>query len=157
MTWGRDPWGSFPWGTTDWALRVLWDELPDEKKKEDLDAGGWYRKFVECMVPSFNELLTLVQKKYELTLNPRTARKDLLRYIAGCFGIVPDLDEPEEYQRMKIEIAARWRLIKGQERAYEVLCAIHGFDVMVRELFWDGTRFVRAIPFVYNEAIGAIP
>jgi len=154
---GHGPFGEETFGYTNWAYVVLWEELPERKKQEDLDAGGWYEKFVRCMIPSLNELKFLIYKSHDYVLDPRTARKDLLRYIAGNFGIIPDLDEPEAYQRTKIEIAGRWRLIKGTEDAYKVLCAIHGFNVDVEEIWTDGTTYSSTGAHVENEVIGVIP
>jgi len=153
---GSGPFGDEPFGQIDWAYQVLWEELPENKKKEDLDNGGWYEKFVRCLVPSFNQLRYLIYRSHDYVLDPRTARTDLLRYIAGNFGIVPDLDEPEEFQRTKIEIAGRWRLIKGTENAYKVLCAIHGFNVEVSEIWYSGTSFTTTGPHVSGEVIGTI-
>jgi len=154
---GKDKFGVDPFGHADWAYQVLWEELPEEKKQEDLDAGGWYEKFVKCMIPPINSLKFLVYKSHDYVIDPRTARKDLLRYIAGNFGIIPDLDEPEEYQRMKIEIAGRWRLIKGTTDAYKVLCAIHGFDVEVYDIWTNGTIYTTSEPNVSEETIATIP
>jgi hypothetical protein len=154
---GHDSFGESPFGDTDWAYTVLWEELSEEKKQEDLDAGGWYEKFVRCLIPSMNELKFLIYKGHDYTLDPRTARADLLRYIASGFGIIPDLDEPEEYQRTKIEIVGRWRLIKGTEAAYEVLCAIHGFNVEVKEIWTNGVAYVSELPHISNEVIGTVP
>ena len=103
-----------------------------------------------------NELLYLIYKSHDYVMDPRTARKDLLRYIAGNFGIVPDLDEPEEFQRTKIEIAGRWRLIKGTEDAYKVLCAIHGFNVVVEEVWSDGTVLSEDNPHISGEILGVV-
>lgn len=154
---GIIPFSENPAGHTDWAKAVLWDELPERTKEEDLAAGGWYYKFVQSMIPSWNELRFLIYKSHEHTIDPRTARKDLLEYIAGNFGIIPDLAEPEAYQRTKIDIVGRWRLIKGRKEAYEVLCAIHGFNVVVHELWWDGAHYTTTGPNVFNEVIGTIP
>ena len=154
---GQEPFGDFPFGDADWARVVLWDELPEEKKQEDLDNGGWYYNFVTCLMPPMNELRNLIYKSYDRTIDPRTARQDLLGYIARNFGITPDLAEPEAYQRMKIEIAGRWRTIKGTSEAYEILCAIHGFDVTVNEVWWNGSEYTTTGPYVFNEVVGTIP
>jgi len=154
---GLEPFGEFPFGRVDWAKVVLWDELPEEVRQDDLDNGGWYYKFVTSLLPPLNELRQLISKSFDHTLDPRKARKDLLEYIAGNFGIVPDLAEPEAYQRMKLEIAGRWRLIKGTAESYEVLCAIHGFSITVNELWWNGSEYSTTGPFIYNEVIGTIP
>jgi len=154
---GTAPFGDEPFGHADWAYRVLWEELPEEKKQEDLDAGGWYQKFVKSMIPPINELKFLIYKSHDYLIDPRTARKDLLRYIAGNFGIVPDLDEPEEYQRTKIEIAGRWRLIKGTEDAYKVLCAIHGFSVEVYDIWYKNGVYTTTGPNVSEEVIAVVP
>ena len=154
---GMDPFGVTPFGDVDWAKVVLWDELPEEKRREDEEAGGWYKKFATAMMPSFNQLRFLIYKSHEHTLSPRKARKDLLRYIAAQFGIIPDLDEPEAYQRTKIEIAGRWRLIKGTNEAYKVLCAIHGFRVVVQELWWDGVKYTTDTPTISGEVIAVVP
>lgn len=154
---GKDSFGDTPFGSMDWAYTVLWSELPEDKKQQDLNAGGWYEKFVRCLLPPINELKRLIYKSHDYIVDPRTARKDLLRYIAGNFGIIPDLDEPEEYQRMKIEIAGRWRLIKGTTDAYKVLCAIHGFSVDVYDVWTDGETYSTTSPFVSEEVIGTMP
>lgn len=154
---GHDSFGKDSFGHADWAYQVLWEELPEQKRQEDLDAGGWYEKFVRCLLPPINELKFLIYKSREYVVDPRTARKDLLRYIAGNFGIIPDMDEPEEYQRMKIEIVGRWRLIKGTEDAYKVLCAIHGFEVDVYDVWSDGTNRTTSPPNVSDEVMGVIP
>lgn len=154
---GHDPFGEDPFGLIDWAYVVLWEELPEDKKQEDRDAGGWYELFVRCLVPPINELKYLIYKSHDYVLDPRTARKDLLRYMAGNFGIIPDLDEPEEYQRTKIEIAGRWRLIKGTEDAYEVLCAIHGFEVDVYEIWTNNDTYTTSGPHVTDEVIATVP
>jgi len=140
-------------GGRDWAKVVLWDELPGEKKNEDMNAGGWYYKFVTSLMPSFDNLKYLIYKSREHVLDASTARKDLLEYIAGNFGIIPDLAEPEAFQRTKIEIAGRWRLIKGTTDAYVVLCKIHGFEVVVKDIWWDGSNYTTIGPMVYNETI----
>jgi hypothetical protein len=154
---GHFPFGHETFGHANWAYVVLWEELPEDKKQEDLDAGGWYEKFCRCLVPPFNELKFLIYKSHDYVIDPRTARKDLLRYIAGNFGIVPDLDEPEEFQRTKIEIAGRWRLIKGTTDAYKVLCAIHGFSVDVYDIWTDGESYTTTGPNVSDEVIAIVP
>ena len=143
-------------GHANWGRAVLWEELPSEVKQQDLDAGGWYYKFATSLVPSFNELKTLVEKSQQKLLDPRTARADLLEWLAMQFGIIPDLAEPESSQRLKIEMVGRWRLIKGTEEAYKVLCAIHGFNVEVKELWWDGENLTEYPSSVSNEVIGVI-
>ena len=154
---GRDEFGESPFGHSDWPYIVLWEELPEDKKKEDLDAGGYYHKFVQCLLPPFEELLRLIYKSHDHLVDPRTARKDLLRYIAGNFGIIPDLSEPEEFQRTKIEIAGRWRLIKGTVESYKVLCAIHGFSVDVKDVWWNGESYSSTPPSISGEVIAVVP
>jgi hypothetical protein len=154
---GHEPFGHFQFGHANWALTVLWDELPGDVKQQDLDAGGWYYKFVTSMVPSFSWLKNLIYGSEDHLIDARTARKDVLGFLARSFGIIPDLAEPEEYQRMKIEMVGRWRLIKGTEEAYKVLCAIHGFDVTVYEIWWDGSNYSKYGPSVANELIGVVP
>jgi hypothetical protein len=153
---GHGSFGEEPFGRTDWAYQVLWEELPEYKKQEDLENGGWFQKFVKCLAMPINELKFLIYKSHDYILDPRTARSDLLRYIAGNFGIIPDLDEPEEFQRTKIEIVGRWRLIKGTEDAYKVLCAIHGFDVEVSQVWSSGTNNTTTGPHVSEEQLGVI-
>jgi len=153
---GYGPFGEEPFGSFDWAYTVLWEELPERKKREDLDNGGWYEKFVRCLIPPINELKYLIYKSHDYVLDPRTARKDLLRYIAGNFGIVPDLDEPEEYQRTKIDIVGRWRLIKGMLASYEVLCAIHGFNVTAIGLWSSSSGYTTTGAHVSGEVIATI-
>lgn len=156
MGFGHGAFGVGPFGRNNWAYTVLWDELPASKKEEDLNNGGWYHKFVTCLLPPMNELFSLIQKSHDYILDPRTARSDLLRYLAGNFGIVPDLDEPEEFQRTKIAIAGKWRLIKGTLESYRVLCAIHGFNVEVSEVWSGNGSFTTSTPHVSGEIIGVI-
>jgi hypothetical protein len=153
---GHSSFGEDPFGGIDFAYQVLWEELPDSKKQEDLDAGGWFQKFVQCLAMPINELKYLIYRSHDYVLDPRTARADLLGYIAKNFGITPDLDEPEEFQRTKIEIVGRWRLIKGTETAYQVLCAIHGFDVTVSEVWKSSNSNTTTGPHVSGEVIGEI-
>jgi len=153
----HSPMGNFPFGHADWAETVLWDELPEETKQEDLDAGGYYYKFVTALMPAFNELQRLVYGSKKYLIDPATVRGDLLKYVASKFGIILDFAEPEAYQRTRVEIAGRWRLIKGKREAYEVLCAIHGFNVDIKEVWWTGTEYSTAGPTTYNEVIGTMP
>ena len=44
----------------------------------------------------------------------------------------------------------------GTEEAYKVLCAIHGFNVEVKELWWDGENLTEYPSSVSNEVIGVI-
>lgn len=151
---GNQPFGKFPFGNSDWGLVVLWDELPDSVKQEDLDNGGWYYKFVTALVPSFNEMISLIFGMRKYKVDPATVRMDLLRYIAEKFGVILDYAEPEAYQRTRVEIAGRWRLIKGTEASYKVLCAVHGFDVEVEEIWWTGTSYSGNRPVITNDLIG---
>jgi hypothetical protein len=151
---GHNKFGEAPFGNDDWAYTVLWEELPERKKQEDSDAGGYFEKFVRCLAMPMNELLYLIYRSHDYTMDPRSARKDLLRYIAGNFGIIPDLDEPEAFQRTKLDIVGRWRLIKGTESAYQVLCAIHGFNVEVNSVWSTGTTLTTTGPKVGAELIG---
>jgi hypothetical protein len=151
---GHEEFGNFPYGGSDWAKRVLWDELPEAVKQEDLDAGGWYYRFVTTMLPSMNDLRRLIYKSFDYVVDPRTAREDLLVYMARNFGIIPDMEEPEEHQRTKIEIAGRWRLIKGTNTAYEVLSAIHGFSCTVQELWSDGDELLTSPGTVVDGEVG---
>jgi len=153
---GYTSFGEEPFGGVDWAYQVLWNELPEQRREEDLAQGGYFQKFVRCLAMPINELKFLIYKSYDYVVDPRTARKDLLRYIAGNFGIIPDLDEPEEFQRTKIEIVGRWRLIKGTENAYKVLCAIHGFDVDVYQVWNTGSNYTTTGPHVSGEEIGTV-
>ena len=50
---GKDEFGHGPFGHADWAKAVLWDELPETDKIKDLEAGGWFYKFVTSGM--FNE------------------------------------------------------------------------------------------------------
>jgi len=154
---GSEPFGDFPFGDTDWAMTVLWNELPEEKKQEDLDSGGYYYKFVTCLMPSFSELRTLIYGAYGSIADPLTARADLLNYLAQKFGIVLDLAEPEYFQRTRIAIAGRWRLIKGMRESFEILCAVHGFDASITELWWTGSHYSTDPPTASGEIIGYIP
>lgn len=154
---GHDRFGDETFGNIDWAKVVLWDELPEEKKQEDLDAGGKYYDFVTSLMPAFNELAMLICKSHEHLINPDTVRIDLLDYVAKNFGITLDLAEPEAYQRTQVEIAGRWRLIKGQDTSYIILGAIHGFDVVVTKMWWNGSVYTQNGPEVTNEVIGVAP
>lgn len=154
---GNEPFGTFPFGNSDWAYAVLWAELPENIRQQDLDAGGYYYKFVTALMPGFNELKRLIYGKRKHTADPITARNDLLRYLAEKFGVILDFEEPEDYQRTRIAIAGRWRLIKGSIESFEVLCAVHGFDVVVKELWWNGTIYSDDGPQIDNEIIGYIP
>ena len=153
---GRGNIGSGPFGRADWAKSVLWDELPEKEKARDLENGGWFYLFVTCLMPAFNELRNAISLTYQGKVSPRTVRPDLIKYLANMFGIDPDLAEPEEYQRMNIEIASRWRLIKGKRESYEIVCKIHGFNVVVDELWWNGSNYTTIGPNVAGEAIGTI-
>jgi len=154
---GHDEFGPETFGNTDWARIVLWEELPEDKKQEDLDAGGKYYDFVTSLMPSFDELKVLIYKSREHLIDPDTARIDLLDYVARNFGITLDLAEPEAYQRTQVEIAGRWRLIKGTDTSYVILCAIHGFDVTVKKMWWTGTAYIDHGPEMSSEVIGTAP
>lgn len=154
---GHQDLGNVPFGHADWAKVVLWDELPGEVKQEDLDNGGYYYNFVTALLPSFNELRRLVYGANKYLIDPATVRMDLLRYLANKFGVILDFAEPEAYQRTRVEIAGRWRLIKGTETSYVVLCAVHGFDVEVKEIWWTGSDYSTTGPAVDNEVIGVVP
>lgn len=153
---GTEEFGQGPFGRADWAKAVLWDELPEADKQADLKSGGWFYKFVTCLMPSFRELVASIDSTYRGRISPRTVRPDLIRYLAYRFGIDTDLAESQDYQRMNIEIAARWRLIKGARESYEILCAIHGFNVVVHELWWNGISYSVIPPYVENEEIGVV-
>lgn len=154
---GHGAFGERTFGEVDWARVVLWEELPEDKKQEDLDEGGKYYDFVTSLMPSFNELKTLIYKSHEHLIDPDTVRIDLLNYVARNFGITLDLAEPEAYQRTQVEIAGRWRLIKGTDTSYEILCAIHGFNVEVKEMWWNGSTYTETGPEVTNEVVGVVP
>jgi hypothetical protein len=153
---GTESFGNFPFGQTNWGKIVLWDELPEEMRNQDLEAGGWYYKFVTALVPSFNEMLNLISRSHENLIDPATVRMDLLKYVADKFGVILDYSEPDVYQRTRVEIAGRWRLIKGKKESYEILCAVHGFNVSVKEIFWNGEGYTTVGPKVSNEQIGVI-
>jgi len=153
---GHQPFGHHPFGHTDWAHIVLWDELEERVREEDFEAGGWFYKFISALMPMFNNLITLISRYQDWVVDPRTTRKDLLKRLANNFGVVLDLSEPEDYQRMAIEIAGRLRFIKGWRESYEILCRIHGFEVDVKELWWDGEKYTENPPRVTNEVIGTI-
>jgi len=154
---GHQPLGNAPFGHADWAKTVLWDELPEEIKQEDLDEGGYYYKFVTALVPSFKEIRRLVYGSKKYLIDPATVRLDLLKYVANKFGVILDFAEPEAYQRTRVEIAGRWRLIKGTKTSYEVLCAIHGFNVDVKEIWWTGVKYSESGPSTDSEVIGVVP
>ena len=142
---GHGPFGHGPFGKADWARIVLWDELPVKFRERDEESGGYFRKFVFSLCPSFNWLRDHIAKFKDLT-DPRQIRHDLLEYLAGNFGISIDLAEPEEYQRMRTALATRWNLIKGLNESYVVLCRVHGFEAQVLSLWWDGSRYLEDNP-----------
>ena len=154
---GSEPFGSAPWGYADWPIDVLWNELPSRIKQQDLDAGGWYYKFVTSLLPPMDALQQYIYKSRDLIVDPRRARADMLGYIAENFGIIPDLEEPEDYQRTKIEIVGRWRAIKGTEDAYKVLCAVHGFNVTVRDIWKSPTGYTVIKPKIFSENLFSHP
>lgn len=154
---GNAPFGNFPFGNSNWAYTTLWEELPEEVRQDDLDNGGWFYKFVTSLLPSFNELKRLIYGMDRHLDDPITARNDLLKYLAERFGIILDFEEPEAYQRTRIAIAGRWRLIKGKKEAYEVLCRVHGFEVDVQEMWWNGSIYTDDGPTVSNDLLGYIP
>ena len=133
---GNRGFGTTPWGESDWCKIVLYDELPDEVRQQDIDAGGPYLMFVQSMCPSFTWLKRHLDRFKTLT-NPRKIRPDLLLYLGENFGITVDLAEPLEYQRMRVGLAARWNIIKGTIESYVVLCQVHGFEVDVQSLWCD--------------------
>jgi hypothetical protein len=149
---GFRPFGEEPFGDPDWCRIVLWEELPPNMQEDDEAQGYPFRTFVYSMCPSFEWLRHHIDRFEDLT-NPFKVRKDLLTYLAANFGIELDLAEPEDFQRIRVSLAARWNIIKGTVEAYEVLCRVHGFEVTVIPLWWNGTEYTESGPSIYNEAI----
>ena len=148
---GQGGFGHTQFGNINWCKVVLWDELDDKLRADDLASGGAYLKFVESMAPSFNYLRAHISRFRQL-MDPATIRHDLLLYFASNFGITIDLAEPEAYQRMRADLAMRWNLIKGEEEAYVVLCRVHGFEVTVVPLWWNGDSYVEGAPEIVRES-----
>jgi hypothetical protein len=147
---GNRPFGNFPFGDADWCKIVLYDEMQDFVKEQDEEAGGAYLKFVEAMCPSF-EFLRRHISRFRTLQSPRQIREDLLVFFAENFGIEIDQAEPLDFRRTRASLAARWNIIKGTVDAYTVLARVHGFEVTVVPLWWDGTEFSEAEPVVFNE------
>lgn len=151
---GEDPFGESPFGDVDYAKIVLWDELPPEIKDDDERNGGGYRAFVEAMAPNYQWLRNHIYRFRYMT-DPRQIRHDLLNWFGQNFGIKVDLAEPEAYQRMRANLAARWNIIKGTVDSYTVLCRVHGFEVNVIPLWWTGSEYSETPPEIYGEASAA--
>ena len=148
---GNDPFGTWPFGDVDYCRIVLWDELPDQVKEDDRAQGYPYWSFVSSLAPSFQWIRNNIRNMQSLT-DPRWIRHDLLSYFASNFGIEIDLAEPEDYQRARASLAARWNIIKGTAESYVVLCRVHGFEVNVIPLWWDGLDYTASPPVIFNEA-----
>jgi len=148
---GNRAFGTTPFGESDWCKIVLYDELPGDVRQQDVDAGGPYLKFVEAMCPSFTWLKRHLDR-FKYITNPREIREDLLLYLGENFGIEVDLAEPLGYQRMRAGLAARWNIIKGILESYVVLCRVHGFEVDVHPLWWDGIKYLTTPPVVGGES-----
>lgn len=147
---GHNEFGSNPFGHLDWTRIVLWDELPPEVRRQDRDAGYPYRDFVFSLCPSFLWLKNHVDR-FKYLDDPNKIRLDLLKYLGENFGIDVDLEQPEAYQRMRVQIAGRWNIIKGKPESYVVLCRVHGFEVEVKKLWWNGESYVENSPEIYLE------
>ncbi len=142
--------GDVPFGHIDWSRLVLWEELPSEAKQADKDAGYPYRDFVYSLCPSFDWLKANIDRFKDLD-DPNKIRLNLLSHLGSNFGIDVDEAQPEEYQRMRVQIAGRWNVIKGTVESYYVLCGVHGFNVEVVPLWWNGEIFVEGNPTIYME------
>ena len=147
---GNDPFGDYPFGDVNYCRIVLWDELPEAIKDQDLASGGHYLTFVDSLAPSFQWIRNHIQS-FNTIMDPRIIRHDLLALFAANFGITIDLAEPEDYQRGRASLAALWNIIKGTVRSYEVLCRVHGFEVEVVPLWWTGSLFSETPPHIYGE------
>jgi len=148
---GSGPFGGAPFGDINWCEVVLWDEMPEGIKDDDRNAGYPYLKFVQSVAPNF-EFLRRYIARFETITDPFQIRTDLLIYFANNFGITIDLAEPEAYRRTRAQLAARWNIIKGTANAYTVLCRVHGFEVDIVPLWWNGSSLVETGPTVSNEA-----
>jgi len=149
---GQQPFGEHPFGDVDYAKIVLWDELPPDLKDDDERVGSPYRTFVNAMAPNYQWIRNHI-RRFQTIVDPRRIRIDLLEWFGQNFGIQIDLEEPEAYQRMRANLAARWNIIKGTVDSYTVLCRVHGFEVNVIPLWWDGTGYSEVQPRIYNEAL----
>jgi hypothetical protein len=147
---GHGSFGHEPFGNINWCKVVLWDELDESYRTADEAAGSPYLKFVQSMAPSFNYLRAYIRRFGKL-MDPRVIRHDLLLFFASNFGITIDLAEPEAFQRMRVDLAMRWNLIKGEIESYVVLCRVHGFEVNVIPLWWNGSEYVDGPPTIYRE------
>lgn len=147
---GFRPFGEHPFGEVDWAYIVLWEELPPDVKEQDAAQGYPYRTFVKGMAPSFQWMRNHLQR-FKTIIDPRSIRRDMLLWFGQNFGIEVDLAEPEGYQRARLALAARWNIVKGTVESYIVLCRVHGFEVTVTGLWWNGTDLTTVPPFVYRE------
>lgn len=147
---GNRGFGTTPFGESDWCKIILYDELPDEIRQQDVDAGDPYLNFVLAMCPSFTWLKRHLDRFRYIT-NPRKIREDLLLYLGENFGITVDLAEPLDYQRMRVGLAARWNIIKGTLESYVVLCRVHGFEVDVQGLWWNGSSYQVTPPSIGGE------
>lgn len=142
--------GEMPFGHIDWARIVLWEELPEEAKIKDKEAGYPYRDFVFSVCPSFEWLKKNVDRFKNLD-DHNKIRLNLLQYLASNFGIDLDIEQPEEYQRMRVQVAGKWNVIKGTVSSYYVICGVYGFDVDVVKLWWNGTSFSENSPYIFTE------
>ncbi len=147
---GYSNFGNSPFGGVNWCKIVLYDEMPESLREQDAEAGYPYRNFIDGMCPNFEWLRKYIQRFKNLT-DPWEIRKDLLQYFAMNFGIDIDLAEPEQFQRMRSSLAARWNIIKGTVDSYVVLCRVHGFEVNVIPLWWDGENYQQTEPHILNE------
>lgn len=146
---GNSPFGANPFGHIDWSRIVLWEELPSEMKESDAQAGYPYREFVYSFCPGFDWLRSNIDR-FKYLDDPNKIRLNLLSYLASNFGIDLDEEQPESYQRMRVQIAGRWNIIKGTILSYIVLCKIYGFECDVIPLWWNGVDYIEDGPTVYN-------
>ena len=138
---GHGGFGSTSFGAADWARIVLWDELPSNIRADDEAAGGAFREFVTALMPSFRWLTDHIER-FRSVIEFDQARPELLRYVADAFGIRLDLEQPVDFQRLRLSLLARWNVIKGTEEAIRAVGKCYGFDVDVYRVFagCDGTE-----------------
>jgi hypothetical protein len=153
---GEGEFGINPFGDVDYAKIVLWDELPPDLKDDDERQGYPYKTFVESMAPNFQWIRNHI-RRFRYIVDPRRIRLDLLEWFGQNFGIAVDVAEPEAFQRMRANLAARWNIIKGTVDSYVVLCRVHGFEVEVVPLWWTGTEFSETVPGIFGETSTVTP
>jgi hypothetical protein len=154
---GQEPFGEMPFGNTDWCYHVLYDELPSQMQQQDQDEGGLYEAFVKAASIPINRMRELASGFDSSMRDPIRIRIDLLQYYASRFGIDVDPELREDVRRMRVDIFSRYRLIKGTRESIVVLARIHGFDLTLSELWWNGTTYIETSPVISWELLGVIP